>query len=371
MKIVRDIFYEGLIIILIFTIFALSGFFISSKISHYTNDFHIKQNLEIHPDSLSDLIKVLKPAVVNISTTEEIKGHSFLGNDFLYKFFGDIPKKDSIKKSLGSGFILNENGYIITNNHVIENAENIKVKLYNNKEFDAKIIGRDKKTDIALIKIKSGGNFPYVVLGNSESIEVGEWVIAIGNPFGLEHTVTIGIVSGKDRVIGTGPYDDFIQTDASINPGNSGGPLFNIKGEVVGINTAIISGGRGIGFAIPINIAKNLIFQLKEKGKVVRGYLGVKIQEITPELAESFELEKPEGALVSEVIKGGPAYKAGIVRGDIILEYDGREINNFRDLPKMVALTEVGKKVKIRVIRDKKELNFVVKVGKLKEEMSP
>jgi len=363
MKKIVPFLYELAGIISLIIIFSFLGFSISSRLNSRETKFYREGGLSFYPGSLSELIKVLKPAVVNISAGE-IKRHPFFENRLFHKFFGESPHEDFIKKSLGSGFIVNKEGYIITNNHVIEDAKNIKVKLYNNKEFDAKIIGRDKKTDIALIKIKERGNFPSVVLGNSEKLEIGEWVIAIGNPFGLEHTVTLGIVSGKDRVIGSGPYDDFIQTDASINPGNSGGPLFNLKGEVVGINTAIIAGGKGIGFAIPINIAKKLIVQLKERGKVIRGYLGVMIQELTPELARSFKFKDSRGALISEVIKGSPAYKAGLKRGDIIIKYDGKKVNNYRDLPKMVALTEVGKKVDIEVIREGRRMRFRVKIGK-------
>ncbi len=363
MRRIRPFFYDFLSAILIILIFSSLGFWVSSRFNSKEIEFYREGGLPSYPGSLSELIKVLKPAVVNISAGE-LRRHPFFENRLFRKFFKEAPQDDFIKKSLGSGFILNKEGYIITNNHVIEDAKNIRVKLYNHEEFDAKIIGRDRKTDIALIKIKNGGNFPSVVLGNSEELEIGEWVIAIGNPFGLEHTVTIGIVSGKDRVIGSGPYDDFIQTDASINPGNSGGPLFNLKGEVVGINTAIISGGRGIGFAIPINIAKKLVLQLKEKGKVTRGYLGVMIQKLTPELARSFNFKEAKGALVSKVIKGSPAYKAGLKRGDIIVKYDGKEIEDYRDLPKMVALTEVGKKVNVEVIREGRRINLEVKIGR-------
>ncbi len=335
------------------------------------------------PTSFVELVKKEKPAVVNISTTQVVKqkGFShprfeggrrpfeeFFGDDFFRKFFGDTPPREFKSRSLGSGFIIDKEGYILTNNHVIENASEIKVKLSDEKEFDARIIGRDPKTDIALIKIDVENHLPVVNIGDSDLLEIGEWVVAIGNPFGLEQTVTAGIVSAKGRLIGSGPYDNFIQTDASINPGNSGGPLFNTRGEVVGINTAIIASGQGIGFAIPINMAMDILPQLKEKGMVVRGWLGVMVQHITPDLAESLNLENKEGALVADVVKGAPAEKAGIERGDIILEFDGEKIGKMRDLPNLVAVTPVGKKVKVLVLRKGEEKSFTVKIVQLKEE---
>lgn len=335
------------------------------------------------PSSFAELVKKEKPAVVNISTTQVIKQKGFVhppfeggpspfdeffGEDFFRRFFGDTPPREFRSQSLGSGFIIEKAGYILTNNHVIENATEIKVRLSDEKEFDAKIIGRDPKTDIALIKIEDKNDLPVVNIGDSDKLEIGEWVVAIGNPFGLEQTVTAGIVSAKGRVIGSGPYDNFIQTDASINPGNSGGPLFNIRGEVVGINTAIVATGQGIGFAIPINMAMDILTQLKEKGKVVRGWLGVMVQHITPDLAESLKLGSKEGALVAEVVKDGPADKAGIQRGDVILEFDGQKIGKMRDLPSLVAATPVGKEVKMRVLRAGEEKLFSVKITQLEEE---
>ena len=326
-----------------------------------------------------ELAKKLNPAVVNISTTQVVKQsplapffkgpfQEFFGDDFFKDFFGDQGQQEFRTQSLGSGFIINEEGYILTNNHVVEHAEEIIIKLASGEEYPAKVIGKDPKTDIALLKIDPKEKLPVVVFGDSDKLQVGEWVVAIGNPFGLGHTVTAGIVSAKGRVIGAGPYDDFIQTDASINPGNSGGPLFNIRGEVVGINTAIISGGQGIGFAIPINMAKNIISQLKERGKVVRGWLGVSIQEVTPELAKSFGLKKPKGALVSSVSEGDPADKAGIKPGDIIVEFDGKDVHDYRELPRIVASTPPGKKVKIKVIRKGKEKVLEATLAELKEE---
>lgn len=335
------------------------------------------------PTSFVDLVKKEKPAVVNISTTQVIKqkGFShpqfggrqspfeeFFGDDFFRRFFGGVPPREFKSKSLGSGFIIDTDGYILTNNHVIENATEITVKLSDDKEYEAKIVGRDAKTDIALIKIDAKNHLPVVNIGDSDMLEVGEWVVAIGNPFGLNQTVTAGIVSAKGRVIGSGPYDNFIQTDASINPGNSGGPLFNSRGEVVGINTAIVASGQGIGFAIPINMAKEILPQLKEKGSVVRGWLGVMVQHITPDIAQSLDLAGKEGALVAAVVKGGPAEKAGIKRGDVILEFDAQKVGKMRDLPSLVAATPVGKAVKVLVLRKGKEMTLTVKIARLEEE---
>jgi serine protease Do len=336
-----------------------------------------------------ELAKKVKPGVVNISTTKVVKGggrvfrhfspffrerdpfRDFFGEEFWERFFGDIPQRDYVQRSLGSGFIIDQEGHIITNNHVIEGASEIKVRLSDEKEFPAEIVGRDPKTDIALIKIKGAKDLPVVELGDSDKLEIGEWVMAIGNPFGLAHTVTVGIVSAKGRVIGSGPYDDFIQTDASINPGNSGGPLFNIRGEVVGINTAIVASGQGIGFAIPINMAKEIIPQLKKKGKVTRGGIGVYVQKLTPELAQSFGLEKSKGALVAEVLPGSAAEQAGIRRGDVIVKFNGKDIDEMNELPKIVAATPVGKEVEVVVIREGKPVTLKIKVGELKEEAPP
>lgn len=337
------------------------------------------------PASFAGLVKAVSPAVVNISTVRTIKGggrvfRHFMGpfdkkdpfRDFFEKFFGDqSPERDLKQRSLGSGFIIDKDGYIITNNHVIERADQIKVRLADEREFSAEIIGRDPKTDLALIKINSFRDLPSVILGNSDTLFVGDWVITIGNPFGLNHTVTAGIVSAKGRVIGAGPYDDFIQTDASINPGNSGGPLSNVKGEVIGINTAIVATGQGIGFAIPINIAKEIIVQLKEKRRVVRGWLGVAIQKMTPELARSFGIKEGKGALVGDVFAGSPADKASIKRGDVIIEFDGQKIDEMSDLPRLVANTPVGKTVTIKIIREGQEQTLTAKIAEMKEEKPP
>ncbi|KPJ86847.1 MAG: hypothetical protein AMS17_10790 [Spirochaetes bacterium DG_61] len=337
------------------------------------------------------LAEQLMPVTVNISTSKTIKGRErpftfpfgendpfkdFFGDEFYKRFFGgQVPSRDYKMRSLGSGFIIDKEGYIITNNHVIEGADEIKVRLSektsDKEEYDAKIIGRDPKTDVALIKIAPHKGLPVATLGDSDKLRVGEWVMAIGNPFGLDQTVTVGIVSAKWRKIGMGPYENFIQTDAAINQGNSGGPLFDTRGEVVGVNSAIFSpsgGNIGIGFAIPINLAKNVIEQLKEKGRVVRGWLGVVVQMVTPELAESFGLTQGKGALVADVEGGGPADKGGIRRGDVITTFDRREIKEMNDLPLMVAQTPVGKEVEVTIVRDGKKMNKEVTIGELKEE---
>jgi serine protease Do len=336
------------------------------------------------PQGLPDFVtlaKKLSPMVVNISTTQ-LSGAgqgmpSPFGEDdpfseFWKKFFGNPPPRGPQRqKSLGSGFIIDRDGSILTNNHVVENAERIVVKLSDGREFDAKVVGRDSKTDIAVIKINDKGNLPIASLGDSDKVEVGEWTMAIGNPFGLDNTVTAGIVSATGRHIGAGPYDNFIQTDASINPGNSGGPLINLRGEVVGINTAIFSrtgGNIGIGFAIPINLAKELVPQLKSKGKVTRGWLGVVIQKVTPDLAESLGLDQARGALVANVAKDGPAERAGVKVGDVIVEFDGKEVKDSNELPILVARTPVDKKARLKVLRDKKEVTLSVTIGELKDE---
>jgi len=333
------------------------------------------------PATFADVADKASPAVVNISTVKTVKGGGaapfpFPGmspddsfREFFERFFGDQGSPGEHKeRSLGSGFILGPEGLIITNNHVVEGADEIMIRMTDEREFQAKILGRDPKTDLALLKIEAKDHLPYLALGDSSRLRVGDWVVAIGNPFGLEHTVTAGILSARERVIGAGPYDDFLQTDASINPGNSGGPLLNLAGEVIGINTAIVAGGTGIGFAIPANMAKGIITQLKEKGRVVRGWLGVMIQKITPELAKSFKLQSEEGALVADVVSGGPADKAGIKRGDVIVFFDNQPIKKWSDLPIMVAQTPVGEEVKVRVVRNGQEKVFEVKIGELKEE---
>lgn len=321
------------------------------------------------PASFADLVEKLSPAVVNISTTQKVKAGNMMGNmqfqfpdtpemepfrDFFERFAGPqgMQQQEEDVQSLGSGFIIDASGFVITNNHVIDDADEITVTLTDNTKYKAKVIGRDKKTDLALLKIDAKKDLPFVPLGDSDAMRVGDWVIAIGNPFGLGGSVTQGIISARQRSINSGPFDDFLQTDAPINRGNSGGPLFNTKGEVIGINSAIFSpsmggGSVGIGFAIPTSLAKPVISQLKEFGRTHRGWLGVKIQEVSDEIADSVGLPKAEGALVLEVSKDSPADKAGIVAGDIITNYDGKEVTEMRYLPRMVAETKSGKTVPI------------------------
>jgi len=333
--------------------------------------------LRMLPVDIPQLFKEVSPAVVNISTTQVVKlnrprmrnpfGQQDPFDEFFNNFFGRMPKEQK-RRSLGSGFIVSPDGYILTNNHVVEKADEVTVTLLDKEEFKAKVVGTDPKIDIALIKIDAKKKLAHVSLGDSDRLEVGEWVLAIGNPFGLGHTVTAGIVGAKGRIIGSGPYDDFIQTDASINPGNSGGPLFNLKGEVVGINTAIIQGGQGIGFATPIQLAKSVLDQLKEKGKVTRGWLGVYIQPLTPDAAENLGISGRRGALVSDVTSGGPAEKAGIRSGDVIVGFNGKEIRDEHELPQAVASTKPGKTVDVRLLRDGKETTVAVTIAEMAGE---
>jgi serine protease Do len=334
------------------------------------------------PESFSQLAEKARPGVVNIRTVKTIKGggrvfRHFFGNPFGQRdpfrdFFGPFserePQRDFKQRSLGSGFIIDREGYIVTNNHVIEDADQIKVKLFNEKEFDAELVGRDPNTDLALIKIKDSGKLSPLAMGDSDSLEVGTWVVAIGSPFGLEQTVTAGIVSAKGRIIGSGPYDDFIQTDASINPGNSGGPLLNMNGEVVGINTAIIASGQGIGFAIPINLAKGILNQLKSKGEVSRGWLGVGIQDLTPELAEYYGVKENQGVLVTQVFEGDPADKGGIKPNDIITAVNGRSVKSARELSSVIANIGVEKRTSITFLREGREQTVNIETAKRQDD---
>lgn len=330
------------------------------------------------PDFIS-LAKKLGPSVVNVSTSS-VRGSTRnprtpRGNDpaeeFWQRFFGDrAPRGPQRQSGIGSGFIVDSDGTILTNYHVVDGAQKLSVTLSDGKSYDAKVVGRDEKSDIAVIKIDAGRSLPAAPLGDSDRLEVGEWVMAIGNPFGLDHTVTSGIVSAKGRNIGQGPYDNFIQTDASINPGNSGGPLINLRGEVIGINTAIFSqsgGNVGIGFAIPSNSVKELLPQLRDKGKVVRGFIGASVQKVSPEIAESLNINPPRGALVADLIKGGPAERAGVKTGDVIIEFDRRPIKDSADLPQQVARVAPGSAVQLKVIRDGKETSLPITVGEMKE----
>jgi len=334
------------------------------------------------PESFANLAAKLLPSVVNISTTQTVQGRERQPmpqfppgsplEDFFKEFFDhNQPQQRSRRAtSLGSGFIISEDGFIVTNNHVISGADEISVILHDNTRLKAEIIGHDPKTDLAVLKVKNGKKLTFTEFGDSRKARVGDWVIAIGNPFGLGGTVTAGIISARGRNINAGPYDDFIQTDASINRGNSGGPMFNIDGEVIGINTAIFSpsgGSVGIGFAIPASTAEPVIRQLIKSGKVKRGWLGVHIQAVTEEIAETLGLKQAEGALVASVMDDSPAAKGKIKAGDIIIEFDGKMVKEMRSLPRIVAETEVGKPVEVIVWRDGKDKELTVSVGELKD----
>ncbi|HVJ39912.1 MAG TPA: DegQ family serine endoprotease [Dongiaceae bacterium] len=328
------------------------------------------------PESFADLADRSLPAVVNVATTQTITADSQMQDldemfrDFLDKRQGAKPRPRKAT-SLGSGFIIDPSGYIVTNNHVVENADEIMVVMHDDTELKAKLIGRDPKTDLALLKVDAGKPLPYVKWGDSGAMRIGDWVLAIGNPFGLGGSVTAGIVSARQRDINAGPYDDFIQTDASINRGNSGGPMFNMDGEVVGINSAIFSpsgGSVGIGFAIPSNLAKPVIEQIQQFGHPRRGWLGVRIQSISPDLAEGLKLPSDKGALVAGVSKDGPADKAGIKQGDVVLKFDGKEVTQMRGLPRMVAETAFGKTVDVIIWRKGQQMTIPVLLGELDEK---
>ncbi len=330
------------------------------------------------PDGFADLAERLLPTVVNIATTQVVEGQgSQEFEQFFKEFFerrgAEPPPQHEQRRasSLGSGFIIDPSGYIVTNNHVIADADEITVRLYDDTTLQAKVVGRDEKTDLALLKVESAEPLPAAKWGSSEQTRIGDWVVAIGNPFGLGGSVTAGIVSARQRDINAGPYDDFIQTDASINRGNSGGPMFNLDGEVIGVNTAIFSpsgGSVGIGFAIPSSLVKNIIAQLREHGEVRRGWLGVRIQSVTDELAEGLRLDSTHGALVASVTEGGPAEAAGIEQGDVILEFNGRMVPDMRKLPRMVAETPIGEAVDVVVWRKGEKRTFKVDLGELTEE---
>jgi len=330
------------------------------------------------PQNFSALADTVSPAVVHIRVEKTVKAggpdlgpfgkNPFGGGerspDFFGHRFGPQHRPDFKQPGLGSGFIIDRDGYIVTNNHVVDGADTINVILKDESEYPAKVIGRDPVTDIALIKIEAKGNLPTVSLGSSDNLKVGEWVTAIGSPFGLQYTVTAGIVSAKGRAIGSGPYDDFIQTDASINPGNSGGPLINMKGEVVGINTMIIAGGQGIGFAIPIDMAKGIVKQLKTSGEVTRGWLGVTIQDLKGDLAEYYGLKGKSGVLVASVVPGDPADKAGIKPKDVITDVNGQAVNTSRDLTSLAANLGVGENARVTILRNGKSRTLEVQIGK-------
>jgi serine protease Do len=350
------------------------GFSAGSKTPVWTERPVDAAPTQVQAPNWVQLAKELKPAVVNVST-KRVEGGTQTKTPFgqgdpfehFFKQFGDQPKRSV--RSMGSGFVINSNGHILTNNHVVEGATEIMVKLSDGRELTAKVLGRDPKTDLALLKVEATG-LPTIPLGDSSALQVGEPVMAIGNPFGLEQTVTTGIVSATGRVIGQGPYDDFVQTDASINPGNSGGPLINARGQAVGINAAIFSqsgGSVGIGFAIPSNQAKTVVTQLADSGHVSRSWLGVTIQPLTPELVKGFSLQDAKGALVANVNEDSPAAKAGIKPGDIITEYDGHKVTRSEDLPRLVAETPAGSDVQVTVLRDGKSVRLQARVTKLDE----
>jgi len=326
------------------------------------------------PESFADLAEKLMPSVVNISTTQTVVTNT---NPFPFQFPPGSPFEDMFKEfgtpqerksnALGSGFIIDEKGIVITNNHVIQGADDIVVIVNGEEEFKAKILGADPLSDLAVLQIESEKKFIPVRFGDSDKARIGDWVIAIGNPFGLGGTVTSGIISARNRSIGLSRYEDYIQTDASINSGNSGGPLFDMNGDVIGINTAILgrSGSIGIGFSIPSNSAKTVIDQLIKYGETKRGWLGVRIQEVTQEIADVEKLDKPRGALVASVAENSPSEKAGIESGDIILEFNGEPINEMKELPMIVAKTAVGKNVEVKIWRNKKEITKTVLLGRL------
>ena len=321
-------------------------------------------------ESISPTVKRLTPSVVNISTTNVIKASPFGSpyqdeyfKKFFEKFFADqMPGREFRNKGLGSGFVMSSDGYIITNNHVVRKAEEIEVILEGGKKYNAKIVGTDPVTDLALLKIDPQEPLPSVEMGDSSALQIGDGVFAIGNPFGLGHTVTAGIVSAKGRALGIGRYDNFIQTDAAINPGNSGGPLFDYEGRVVGVNTAVMARGQGLGFAIPINMAKLVVEQLKVNGRVVRGWLGIMIQDITPEISEALDINRDRGGLISEVKEGSPADKAGLRRGDVIVSVESEEIPDAATLARKLALTKPGVDTEFVVLRDGKEKTFTIKL---------
>jgi len=340
-------------------------FLLNSSLASYSKEI---------PGSFADLAEKLMPSVVNISTTTTVTTQS---NPFPFQFPPGSPFEDMFKEfgapqerksaALGSGFIINEKGIVVTNNHVIQDAEDIIVRVNGDKEFKAKVIGADPLSDIAVLKLDSDEMFVPVKFGNSDKARIGDWVIAIGNPFGFGGTVTSGIISARNRSLGLSRYEDYIQTDASINSGNSGGPLFDLNGDVIGINTAILgrSGSIGIGFAIPSNSAKIVIDQLVEFGETKRGWLGVRIQDVTKEIADVENLDEPRGALVASVAENSPSEKAGVKAGDIILEFNGEKIKEMKELPTIVARTEVGKNVKVKIWRNKKEIIKTIKLGRL------
>ena len=326
------------------------------------------------PESFAPLVKKLNNVVVNISTRQVVQARqpSPFGDpqmdEFFYRFFGgQPPQREQVRQSLGSGFLISSDGYILTNNHVVDKARDIRVALDDGRVLEAKLVGRSPELDVALIKIDAN-ELPSAKLGDSDAIEVGDWVMAIGNPFGLSHTVTKGIVSAKGRVIGAGPYDNLIQTDAAINPGNSGGPLFDLQGGVVGINTMILARGQNLGFAVPINMVKDILADLKELGRPRLGWLGVDAQNVTPDIAAALGMPEPIGAIIKGVVKDSPAEKAGFKRGDVIVELDGKKILDPAELPRMIAFGHIGKTVTFKVLRQSRPLDIIAVIEAMPEK---
>jgi serine protease Do len=331
--------------------------------------------LPVPSGSFSQVADTVAPAVVNINTVTRWTGRTpieeFFGEEFFRRFFGEVPEREQVQRSLGSGVIVDASGIVLTNAHVVDRASEIEVVTADGKKHKAKLVGVDRRTDLAVLKLQGGGPYPSATLGDSDKMKVGDWVLAIGSPFGLQQTVTAGIISAKGRSIGQGPFDDFLQTDAAINPGNSGGPLVNMSGEVIGINSAIASRTgqyAGVGFSIPSNMAKRIYTELSAKGKVTRGWLGVSIQPLTPELAKSFGLKDEKGVLISDVVQDSPAERAGIAAGDIVVEFDKKRVDTPQDLQKAVAATVPGKGVPVKVWREKNEKTLEIKIGETPEE---
>jgi serine protease Do len=328
-------------------------------------------------NTFAKVADAIKPAVININTVSKGAGgalggrtpfEEFFGEEFYKRFFGDTPERIP-QRSLGSGVIVDPTGIALTNAHVVEKATEIEVVTLDGSKHKAKLVGMDKKTDLAVLKLDDGkAQFKYARLGDSEKLQVGDWVIAVGSPFGLQATVTAGIISAKARNIGQGPFDDFLQTDAAINPGNSGGPLVNMQGEIVGINTAIVAGGSGIGFAIPSNMARKIYTELQSKGRVTRGWLGVSIQPLTPELARSFNAKDTKGVLISDVMPDSPAAKAGLKPGDILVEFEGKKMEAPSDLQRAVGMAQPGQDSKMKVWRDQGERTVEIKIGEAPDE---
>jgi serine protease Do len=373
----KRLIWIPLILLIGFLLGGITYFLLSKAVAPSYTPFspRVPKQIEETSRAFSEIVRAVSPAVVNISTTKTVRRQQNPFDEF-FDFLQPSPDGRSKRwkeQSLGSGVIVSQDGYIVTNNHVVEQADEIKVTLIDKKSFRAKVIGSDPKTDIAIIKIDAKG-LPVIPWGDSERLQVGEFVLAIGNPFGLSHTVTMGIISAVGRAdVGIADYENFIQTDAAINPGNSGGPLVNIRGELIGINTAIFSktgGYQGIGFSVPSGMVRLVMDQLIKAGKVTRGWIGVTIQELTPEIAQKFGLKTAQGALVSDVAKGSPAQKAGIMRGDIILQFDGNKIKDVSSLRNMVAQMKIGSKVEVKILRKDREMTFFVIIVELPAEVS-